>query len=451
MRGVTATATATRKNSNNNNSSAVSLWAKLTAGLDSKPRTDFERMLARFGELNKIRGRRELTKEERRKHLMMANHIDNQFQTMFKRFDEKMVGRRQQQRQQQQQQQKGGAETADAAPPEKNENILMNVWDWIKQQYDALMQSIKNTAEENQRKALENVTPEKMMKLLGVDANGNPNAVSDKLGQFDEKIQNALKSIQKTVTNGIANAAGASVEALFNVLSAAPVIGTPILMWRIFQNLLVIVGAAVSVQSTNVSIGRDVLSAIDAAKTSPDASKREEEDREKRDAKAAEEAAANEAEEAKKTGKKEGTGDNATGAGGETGDGAEAGAGAGTGAGAEQTTKEEDVKNKEGATGAGAEQPTKKEVKTKEGDKAKTDVAGGGMRKTKKNTPNRPRKYGTVAAYAREIHRSLKRFHSLGAPNINHKYPPSHYPYALKLSSAAAAGFKPVLKPVAAN
>ena len=445
MRGVTATATATRKNSNNNNNNnnnVVSLWAKITAGLDSKPRTDFERMLARFGELNKIRGRRELTEEERSKHLMMANHIDNQFQTMFKRFDEKMVGRRQQQRQQQQQQQKGGAETADAAPPEKNENILMNVWDWIKQQYDALMQSIKNTAEENQRKALENVTPEKMMKLLGVDANGNPNAVSDKLGQFDEKIQNALKSIQKTVTNGIANAAGASVEALFNVLSAAPVIGTPILMWRIFQNLLVIVGAAVSVQSTNVSIGRDVLSAIDAAKTSPDASKREEEDREKRDAKAAEEAAANEAEEANKTEKKEGTGDNAT------------------GAGAEQTTKEEEVKNKEGATGAGAEQTTHATDTT---DTKSTDAKngspggetsgkgkGGGMRKTKKNTPNRPRKYGTVAAYAREIHRSLKRFHSLGTPNINHKYPPAPYPYALKLSSAAA-GFNPALKPVAAN
>ena len=395
-------------NNNNNNNNDPSLWTKLITGLDSKPSTDFELVLAQFDKLNKVRSQRELTKKEHREYDRMAKYIDTQFQAMFKRFDEEIRGK-------QEQQQRGGANPPPPPPPptpppgtkprpttpkttpqtapqadggeSSNGNIFMNIWDWLKEQYEAFMKSIKAVADENQQKALEMVEPGKIMAMFGINKDGNANEVSDKLNGFDDKIKNALTSIQRTVTNGIGNAANASIDVLLNSLSMVPVLGTALLTWRIFQNLLVIVGATMSVQATNVTVARDVIQAVEDSKKPPERQELDKKEAEQRRIKA-----------------------------------------------------EADAKAK-----------AKAEADAKAKAEAEKKTAGGGIRKTKKNTPNRPRKYGTVAAYAREIHRSLKRFHGigLGAPKLLDRYTPSPYPYALKLSSAV--GFKPALKPVAAN
>jgi hypothetical protein len=399
-------------NNNNNNNNNASLWTKLTTGLDSKPSTDFEVVLAQFDELNKIRGQRKHTQEESDKYRKMVIEIDTQFQKMFTDFDknQKRLGKNQQH---------GGAPppgtsprptvttpktTPQTAPQAEggestSDNIFMNIWEWLKQKWNEFMESIKAIAEENQQKALALVEPGKIMAMFSIDNDGNPNEVSDKINHFNDQIKTALTSIQRTVTNGIGNAANASIDVLLNALSMVPVLGTALLTWRIFQNLLVIVGATMSVQATNVTVARNVIAAVEDAKKTPDQIEKDSKEAKERKEKAAEEAKAAEAKAAK------------------------------------------DKADAEAAA------------------KAKADAAkktkGGGMRKTKKNTPNRPRKYGTVAAYAREIHRSLKRFHGLGlgAPKLLDRYTPSSpYPYALKLSSASTRiGFKPALKPVAAN
>ena len=296
----------------------------------------------------------------------------------------------------------------------------MNIWDWLKEQYEAFMKSIKAVADENQQKALDMVEPGKIMAMFGINKDGNANEVSDKLNGFDDKIKNALTSIQRTVTNGIGNAANASIDVLLNSLSMVPVLGTALLTWRIFQNLLVIVGATMSVQATNVTVARDVIQAVEDSKKTPEQQEQDKKEAEQRRIKAEEEKAA--------TGGNNNSDANAK---------------------AAEKKKEEEAKAEE------EKKKAEEEKKKAEADaKAKTKggtPSGGGIRKTKKNTPNRPRKYGTVAAYAREIHRSLKRFHGLGlgAPKLLDRYTPSPYPYALKLSSAV--GFKPALKPVAAN
>ena len=129
-----------------------SIWEKLTAGLDRAPSTDFERVLARFDELNKIRGERELTKEERRKYDIMANYIDSQFKPLFELLDKKMQEKAEKQRERRERRgQRGGAEDDVDEKPDNNDNILMNIWKWVKDQYNAFMAWIRAAAEENQQ------------------------------------------------------------------------------------------------------------------------------------------------------------------------------------------------------------------------------------------------------------------------------------------------------------
>lgn len=445
-----------------------SIWEKLTAGLDRAPSTDFERVLARFDELNKIRGERELTKEERRKYDIMANYIDSQFKPLFELLDKKMQEKAEKQRERRGQRgQRGGAEDDVDEKPGNNDNILMNIWKWVKDQYNAFMAWIRAAAEENQQKALAATTPANMIKILGMTSTGDQNAVADQITEFNGKVQNALANIQKTVTNGVGNAASAAIDILLNALSAIPVFGTGLLMWRIFQNLLVIVGASMSVQATNVTVAREVLAGIEEAKKGPEVIAKLEDAAEKK----AEKALMKEENQAEETVKKYRppppnpylTEDKVADA-----KQTEAGTGAVQGEGvakmAESTLKNvtgdaqdalTQLKNgakgnastefnngvqnavnnlTNGANNNGAESVNTAAGKFLNGLKKKE----GGTRKMKNrkhdNRDNRDnRGNNNIASYARKIQQSLKRFHKLGAPRLLHKPPTATTAYALKL------------------
>jgi hypothetical protein len=368
-------------------SEIAALWTKLTTGLNRTPSTDFERVLARFDELHKLRADRELTKEERRIYNKLASYIYTRFETMFNQFDEKMVGRLQPR-----QQQRGGG--ADDEKSENNDNFLMNIWKWVKDKYNAFMESIRAAAEENQRKALDAVTPANMMKILGVQSTGvDANIVADQINTFDNKIKDALTAIQKTVTHGVGNAASAAIDVFLNALSMMPVFGTALLTWRIFQNLLVIVGASMSVQATNVSVGREVLEGIEEAKKGPAVIAQLEQRAEQKDIMN---------EELKNTAAKK---------------------------------KEEKENGSNDIPTTPADEQSKQDPSFKDPklavDPTKAAKISGGTRKTK----NRNRG-NNIASYARKIHKSLKRFHKLGVPN-HRKYnyaPPTSTAYALKLA-----------------
>ena len=382
-----------------------SIWEKLTAGLDRAPSTDFERVLARFDELNKIRGERELTKEERRKYDIMANYIDSQFKPLFELLDKKMQEKAEKQRERRGQRgQRGGAEDDVDEKPDNNDNILMNIWKWVKDQYNAFMAWIRAAAEENQQKALAATTPANMMKILGMTSTGDQNAVADQITEFNGKVQNALANIQKTVTNGVGNAASAAIDILLNALSAIPVFGTGLLMWRIFQNLLVIVGASMSVQATNVTVAREVLAGIEEAKKGPEVIANLEDAAEQRALKKEEKAAAITTTPAEKNENGRLPPPNLT----------------------EDVEPPKDAavaKVAESNAQGGAQNALKGAGKT------------GGTRKMKnrKHDNRDNRGNNNIASYARKIQQSLKRFHKLGAPRLLHKPPTATTAYALKL------------------
>jgi hypothetical protein len=453
------------------------IWEKLTAGLDRAPSTDFERMLARFDELNKIRGERELTKEERRKYDIMANYIDSQFKPLFELLDKKMQEKAEKQRERRERrEQRGGAADDDVdEKPDNNDNILMNIWKWVKDQYNAFMAWIRAAAEENQQKALAATTPANMMKILGMTSTGDPNAVADQITKFDEKVQNALANIQKTVTNGVGNAASAAIDILLNALSMIPVFGTGMLMWRMFQNLLVIVGASMSVQATNVTVAREVLAGIEEAKKGPEVIANLEERALKK------EEAAEEAETAAITtrpAEKDERGrppppnpyleeDKVAETAKETAKQTEAGTGAVQGEGVAKMAESNVSTELKKVTGdaqdalsnltKGAKDNASTELnkgaqgvlnqfkngtKDTTGLKSVNDAAGnflnglkkkGGTRKMKNR--NRENRGNNIASYARKIQQSLKRFHKLGAPRLLHKPPTATTAYALKLTT----------------
>jgi rubrerythrin len=222
------------------------------------------------------------------------------------------------------------------------------------------------------------------------------------------------------MVNGVGNTATASMDAFLNALCMVPGIGTPMLVWRIFQDLLVVVGASMSVQANSISAARDVVDVANEAKRKSETMSEDLKDaiNEKKEeaAKAAEEAAAKAAEEA-----------------------------------AAKAAKEAAAKAAEEAAKAAKEAA------------AKVPPLQGGKGKTAKRRNN-------IAAYARVIHRSLKRFDGMARARLSHNPKPDHktafnyaaMPYALKLGSSTAtatatataatnAALKPGLKPVAAN
>lgn len=404
-------------------SEIAALCTKLTTGLNRTPSTDFERVLARFDELRKLRADRELSKEERRIYNKLARYIYAHFEATFNQIDEKMVGRRQQ-RQQQRGGQGGGAGDEKS---ENNDNYLMNIWKWVKDKYEAFMESIRQTAEENQRKALEAVTPANMMKILGMTDTGVPNVVADQITGIDNKIKDALAAIQKTVTHGVGNAASAAIDVFLNALSMMPVFGTALLTWRIFQNLLVIVGASMSVQATNVSVGREVLAGIEEAKKGPAVIKKLEEQAEKKDLNKEENSTKDPTQDPTHKDPKLSV----------------------PGLGDTQDTLSNSTKGvKDNAQGTNAQDTLINLTKGAQGNITGQNVnaaagkilkeLGGGTRKTKnRNSGNRDNRGNNIASYARKIQQSLKRFHKLGAPNhrkYNYAPPTATTAYALKLA-----------------
>ena len=277
-----------------------------------------------------------------------------------------------------------------------------NAQDTLKAKTDAAANKFTN-AGQTQASVAANNAANKFKSLI--KGGGGLNVV-ESLNEFGEKFKDALANIQSVMVNGVGNTATASMDAFLNALCMVPGIGTPMLVWRIFQDLLVVVGASMSVQANSISAARDVVDVANKAKRQSetmsedlkDAINEKKEEAANAAAKAAEEAAANV------------------------------------------------TQSVQSSTQALTQQQQQQQ---------------GGKGKTAKRRNN-------IAAYARVIHRSLKRFDGMARARLSHNPKPDHktalnyaaMPYALKLSSSTStatataatnAALKPGLKPVAAN
>jgi plasmid maintenance system antidote protein VapI len=76
-----------------------------------------------------------------------------------------------------------------------------------------------------------------------------------------EALRVQAEKIQRLVATGIGGAASASIDMILNAFSMSPVFGTTILVWRMFQNMLMIMGASLSVQAASNS-GATTLATI---------------------------------------------------------------------------------------------------------------------------------------------------------------------------------------------
>ena len=248
-------------------------------------------------------------------------------------------------------------------------------------------------------------------KTLSPTTGGGGLNVVESLNEFGEKFKDALANIQSVMVNGVGNTATASMDAFLNALCMVPGIGTPMLVWRIFQDLLVVVGASMSVQANSISAARDVVDVANKAKRQSETMSEDLKDaineKKEKAAKAAEEAAAKVTEEA--------------------------------------------TANVTQSVQSSTQALTQQQQQQQQGGKGKT-----------------AKRRNNIAAYARVIHRSLKRFDGMARARLSHNPKPDHktalnyaaMPYALKLSSSTStattnaatnAALKPGLKPVAAN
>lgn len=117
-------------------------------------------------------------------------------------------------------------------------SLLKGIWEWIK----GLFTGAFSDKFEQLRKQF---SADELFKLFGEDLK-KMDAATDALRVQAEKIQ-------RLVATGIGGAASASIDMILNAFSMSPVFGTTILVWRMFQNMLMIMGASLSVQAASNS------------------------------------------------------------------------------------------------------------------------------------------------------------------------------------------------------
>jgi hypothetical protein len=116
--------------------------------------------------------------------------------------------------------------------------ILVGIWNWLK---DLLTGAFFDKFQDLRKQ----FSVDSLSKLFANDGT--------KLDAAAEKFREHAEKIQRLVASGIGGAASASIDMILNAFSMSPVFGTTILVWRMFQNMLMIMGASLSVQAANNS------------------------------------------------------------------------------------------------------------------------------------------------------------------------------------------------------
>ena len=259
----------------------VKLASKVVDGVSRPPSTPFEKILVLYDKMKGVKNERKLTAKEQRIFDRVDAVVQQEFDAMFRRAEpmlksiEKRPGS-----------QSGGQETtaisdpaaaapsntllaaaaaATAAVPAKTQDpaattmaassadegggtLFMNsnrfiavlwqglkgIWDWIKSFF-------VGTMDEKMKEFMKFFSPERLMAMIGKTAKDIQNV--------DSQVKDSIENLQRTVVSGISGAASASIDMVLNAFSMMPAFGTVLLVWRMFQNLLVIMGATLSVQA----------------------------------------------------------------------------------------------------------------------------------------------------------------------------------------------------------
>jgi len=148
-------------------------------------------------------------------------------------------------------------QTKKETPWAENFRFLIWIWDGIKYVFNKIISFFTDTVDDKMRALMKYFSVENLVSMLGDNI--------DKIEGFTKEIAEQVKQLQKTIVGGISGAATASIDMILNAFSMMPVIGTTILVWRMFQNMLVIVGATLSVQAGKTGASGAVAAASDAS------------------------------------------------------------------------------------------------------------------------------------------------------------------------------------------
>ena len=128
-------------------------------------------------------------------------------------------------------------------------SLLKGIWEWIKGLFTGAFS-------DKLERLRTQFSADELFKLFGP----NPEKkIEEATGVFQEQAE----KLQRLVATGIGGAASASIDMILNAFSMSPVFGTTILVWRMFQNMLMIMGASLSVQAASNSTSTTLATIAD--------------------------------------------------------------------------------------------------------------------------------------------------------------------------------------------
>jgi hypothetical protein len=98
------------------------------------------------------------------------------------------------------------------------------------------------------------------------DNAGDMNKINEMADRVVDVVHNPLKRIEKVLSNDVKDIASSSVEGIMNALSLIPGIGTTLQLWRLLQNVIVIMSKSVTTMADTKVIGTDLKRSVQDVK-----------------------------------------------------------------------------------------------------------------------------------------------------------------------------------------
>lgn len=98
------------------------------------------------------------------------------------------------------------------------------------------------------------------------DDMNNINKMNEIVDKATDAIHKPLQKIEKILSNDVRDIASSSVEGIMNALSLIPGIGTTLQLWRLLQNVIVIMSKSVSTMADTKTVGGDLKNNVQGLK-----------------------------------------------------------------------------------------------------------------------------------------------------------------------------------------
>jgi hypothetical protein len=259
--------------------SESALLKKLTHGITGPASTDIERMIVHFDKLTTVRRKRPLTEAEQLVYDSLKHHVGAQFDRVIKQMREGHQGQQSMKIKDtaaaaQSNGQSGGTAPATATPtgtatatptatPTWQNDSVQSFWLPITAIINFVQSMFTKSSDESPPMTIIGLL--KMIGVIDLENTGNKDEeYAGKVDTLTEKLKGSIEKMRETVVSGISGAANASMDMVLNAFSLMPGIGTTLLIWRMFQNVLVILGSSLNVQAGTAIASSAVSSNIKA-------------------------------------------------------------------------------------------------------------------------------------------------------------------------------------------